>query len=261
MSEGRQERHVVVAGEGAELDLADVVTQMGALLLSAESVETALELVTRSAAAAVPGSLGAGVSVMDERGKRSTGASDPLVEQADALQYELDSGPCLTAWRDRVLVRVDDLRSEPRWPEWSAAVVPLNVISVLSAPLMVGPDSIGAIKVYAGRPDVFDASADRLLQLFAQQAAILLANTRSLIEARGVADQLSVALQTRDLIGQAKGILMAQGATSGDAAFAMLVSASQRSNVKVAEVARQLVASVTRRRQGASGSSGSGPTS
>ena len=66
--------------------------------------------------------------------------------------------------------------------------------------------------------------------------------------ARRLTSQLSDALQTRDVIGQAKGVLMAQGADGDQAAFALLVSASQRSNVKVHEVARQLVASVLSRR-------------
>ena len=267
MGEASQEQRLLAVGEDAgstaePADLDGVLAQMGVLLLSAETVGAALRLVTELAAATVPGSVGAGVSVMDDRGKRSAAASDELVLQADALQYEFDSGPCLTAWRDQVLVRVDDVSVESRWPQWTAAVGRLGVASVLSTPLVAGPDSMGAIKVYGTQAGVFDAHARRVLQLFAQQAAILLATTRSRIEARQLTAQLTAALQSRDLIGQAKGILMAQGAADGDAAFAMLASASQRSNTKLSEVAGLLVESVVRRQQSpAGGSSGPSPTS
>jgi GAF domain-containing protein len=226
-------------------DLGVVLAQMGGVLLSAETVDTAVNLVTRLAAAAIPGSAGAGVTLVDSRGSRTTGASDAMVEEADALQYDLDAGPCLTAWRDRVTVRVDDVEHETRWPQWTAAVADQGVASVLSVPLLAGADCLGAIKVYAREPAAYDAHAEALLSLFAQQAAILLANTQTVANARQLAGQLTEALVTRDLIGQAKGILMAQGAADDHAAFGMLVEASQRSNVKLHEVARRVVASVS----------------
>ena len=173
-------------------------------------------------------------------GKRTTAASDPLVERADALQYQFDSGPCLTAWRDQVSVRVDDTDSETRWPQWTAAVADLGVRAVLSAPLLTQDagttqgTGLGAIKVYSGQPDVYDARAEQLLELFAQQAAILLANTQTLSDARRLSAELTQALNNRDIIGQAKGVLIAQGAANDQAAFQMLVSASQRSNTKIA---------------------------
>ena len=236
-------------GEQDELggDLTGVLARMGGVLLSAETVDTAVGLVTQLAAGAIPGSSGAGVTLVDDRGRRTTAASSSLVEQADALQYQFDSGPCLSAWRDQVVVRVDDVSTETRWPEWTAAVASLGIASVLSTPLVAGPISMGAIKVYSPRAHVYGEPAEELLQLFAEQAAILLANTQTVAEARRLATELTAALQNRDVIGQAKGVLLAQGAPDEQAAFAMLVSASQRSNTKLAEVARQLVASVAAR--------------
>jgi len=227
-------------------ELAGVLTQMGGVLLSLETVDTAVRLVTRLAAEAIPGSVGAGVTLVDARGKQTTAATDDLVERADALQYELDAGPCLTAWRDQVVVRIDEVGNDPRWPQWSQAVGSLGVASVLSAPLLAGPDALGAVKVYARRPHAFNTHAEWLLRLFAEQAAILLANTQTLSEARQLTVHLTDALRTRDVIGQAKGILMGRGAADDAAAFAMLAQASQRSNTKLHEVARRLVASAIR---------------
>lgn len=224
-------------------ELTAVLAQMGAVVLSAETIDTTIELVTTLVARTIPGTSGAGVTLVDARGKRSTAASDPLVEQADALQYQFDSGPCLTAWRDQVRIRVDDTDSETRWPQWTAAVAGLHVWAVLSVPLLTVGAAIGAIKVYSAQPNVYDPRAEQLLELFARQAAILLANTQTLSDARRLSAELTQALNNRDIIGQAKGVLIARGAADDRAAFQMLAAASQRTNTKVHEVARQLVAS------------------
>jgi GAF domain-containing protein len=222
--------------------LAKALARFSAVLLSQESVDTTVQLVTTLAEKTLPGTAGAGVSLMDAVGKRTTAASDPVVKQADLLQYELDEGPCVTAWRDRVPVRIDDTGAERRWPRWTQEVATLGIKAVLSAPMLVADRSIGAIKVYSRQPAAYDEHSEEVLSLFAQQAAILLANVQSYQDAQQLIDQLKVALVSRDLIGQAKGVLIAGGARDEETAFAMLVTASQRANVKVREVARQLVA-------------------
>src|SRR4051794_24970297 len=106
-------------------ELSAVYARMSGLLLSEETVNTALRLVTSLAADTIPGTAGAGVTLVDDGGRKtSAGASDPLVERADSLQYELDEGPCLTAWAQRALIRIDDIPADRRWPQWSAAVEP-----------------------------------------------------------------------------------------------------------------------------------------
>jgi GAF domain-containing protein len=228
-------------------ELPVLLTQIGAVLLSTETVGTTVELVTALATEAIPGAAGAGVTLVDDRITRSMAASNGLVERADALQYQLGDGPCLTAWHNQVTVRVDDVLAEDRWPQWRAAVTEVGVRSVLSVPLVAAGARLGAIKVYSGEPATFDQRAERLLELFARQAAILLANTQTLADARRTNRQLTDALENRDVIGQAKGILLAQGAVDDAAAFAMLVAASQHTNTKLHRVAQQLVESVTSR--------------
>jgi GAF domain-containing protein len=228
-------------------DLTAVLAQMGAVVLSAETIDTTIELVTTLAAETIPSTTGAGVTLIDARGKRSVAASDPMVERADTLQYQFDSGPCLTAWRDQVTVRIDDTDGETRWPQWTAAVAELDMRAMLSVPLVTRGTAIGAIKVYSGQPGAYNARAEHLLELFAQQAAILLSNTQALADARRLSAQLTEALDNRDIIGQAKGVLIAQGAANDKAAFAMLAAASQRSNTKLTEVARRVIASTIRR--------------
>jgi hypothetical protein len=92
-------------------------------LLLTEKVDRAVQLLAKAIKDAVPGTVGAGVSMLDSRGRRtSSGSTDRVVEQADALQYELGEGPCLTAWAAEETVLIDDVRTDPRWPEWAAAV-------------------------------------------------------------------------------------------------------------------------------------------
>ena len=113
---------------------------------------------------------------------------------------------------------------------------------MLSVPLVTSGAAIGAIKVCSGQPAAYNACAERLLELFARQAAILLSNTQALADARRLSAQLIEALNNRDIIAQARGVLIAQGAANDQAAFAMLATASQRSNTKLTEVARRVIA-------------------
>jgi GAF domain-containing protein len=144
------------------------------LLLSRETVDAALRLVTSLAREMLHGTAAAGVTVAAGDQKVTTAGSDPLVETADGLQYGLDEGPCLTAWRERVVVRTDELRTETRWPRWTKAVEPLGLRASLSSPLVTGGKALGVIKVYARESAVYDEHAERLLSLLAQQAVILL---------------------------------------------------------------------------------------
>jgi GAF domain-containing protein len=226
------------------VDLASALSQMAGLVLSRETVDTALELVTSLAATTTPGTLGAAVTVVDEHGKRSKAASNAATERADALQYEFDEGPCLTAWRTQEVVRIDDTTTDGRWPRWNEAASQLGVRSVLSTPLLMREESIGAMKVYCERPHNYGPHDEHVMRLLAAQAAILLANSQSLQEARRPSRQLTEALASRDAVAQATGVLMARGAASAQDAFATLAAAARRTGAPVLEVARALVAAV-----------------
>jgi GAF domain-containing protein len=235
---------------GPPTDLAGALSQMAGLVLSRETVETALELVTALAATATAGTLGAAVTVVDEHGKRSRAASNSAAEQADTLQYEFDEGPCLTAWATREVVRIDDTTTDGRWPRWNEAASHLGVRSVLSAPLLAADESIGAMKVYCERPMNYGPHDEHVMRLLAAQAAILLANSQSLAEARRLSRQLTAALASRDAIAQATGVLLARGAASRQEAFAILAAAARQSDRPVEDVARALLAAVTARTSG-----------
>jgi Arc/MetJ family transcription regulator len=144
-------------------ELAAVFARMAGLLLSEETVDTALGLLSSLARETVPGSSGAGVSIIDDRRRTSSGATDARVRQADDLQYELDEGPCLAAAAERQLVGIDDLTADRRWPRWAAAAAALGLRAAMSAPMVAADMSLGAIKVYAEQPGTFDARSEQLL--------------------------------------------------------------------------------------------------
>jgi len=228
-------------------DLTLALTQMSRVLLAAQTAATAVDLVGVLAVEAIHGAVGAGVTLVDRDGKRSRAASHPLVLEADGLQYEFDAGPCLTAWRERRPVRIADLTTEDRWPEWTAAAAALGVRSMVSVPMVTQDRAIGAIKVYAAEAGVFDNDTDRVLGLFADQAAVLLANTQSIAEARELSATLTEALDDRDVVAQATGIMLAQGAVDVEAGFVMLMAAAHQSGLTIHQVSRDLVDLVSTR--------------
>ncbi len=230
-------------------ELAAVFARMSGLLLSEETVDTALGLLSTLAQEAVPGSSGAGVSIMDERRRRSSGSTDAWVREADALQYQLGEGPCLTAATNRELVRIDDLSRERRWPRWSAAALPLGLLASLSAPMVAADRSLGAIKVYAEQPRAFDQHSEQLLTLFAAQAALLVANVQTYEQATRLSSGMRDAFRQRDVVSMAKGVLMGRHTVDEGTAFGMLLARSQQERSTVARTAQAVVDSAVRRRR------------
>jgi len=222
-------------------DLASALAQMSQVLLSVETENTAVDLVVQVAVQTLPGTGGAGVTLVDPESKHARAASNALVEQADQLQYTYDAGPCLTAWRDQVPVQIADISAEDRWPEWTAAVAALGVRSMLSVPMLSAGRSMGAIKVYSDRLSAYHADSVTILELFAQQAAVLLSNTQTVSDARRLSSQLTAALNDRDVISQATGVLLARGLKDVSAAHESLRAAAKRAGTSLHTVAHEVV--------------------
>jgi GAF domain-containing protein len=238
----------VSEANAAAEELATVFARMSGLLLSQETMSNALRLVTSLARETLPNALGAGVTLLDGSGKRITAqATDPLVERIDALQYELNEGPCLTAWSVGTIVRIDDLAVEQRWPNWVERARPLGMAATLSAPLIADAEAIGALKVYAGQPGVFAERDEKVLAMFADQAAIVVANMHAYESARRLSENLQATLETRDTIALAKGILMGRdGADEGTALTTLAGLAAQRQST-LYEAASATVRTAVRR--------------
>jgi GAF domain-containing protein len=142
--------------------------------------------------------------------------------------------------RGRTVVKVDDYATDGRWPETARRAVDVGVHSSLSLPLLAADDGVGALNLYGASQRVFDGLDDGAAT-FAASAAITLANALAFHRAAELSEQLSEGLESRDVIGQAKGILMARERIDADAAFDRLREMSQHANRKLRDIAAELV--------------------
>ena len=220
--------------------LADLASRLGDLaryLQDQDTVEGTLRGIVDAAVDTVPGARHAGVSVVRERrSMRTIAGSGPLVDRVDQAQIDFGQGPCLTALYEKQTVVLPNMAREERWPLFAARAAELGVGSMLSFQLYVIGDGLGALNLYSPDAHAFTDQSERVGLLFAAHAAVGMADAQKI-------EGLARAVDTRDLIGQAKGILIERHGLTGDQAFALLVRASQRSNTKLVHVAEYLVRS------------------
>ena len=196
-------------------------------------VERTLQSITTAAVTAVPGAEFAAVSLVAGRRVHPRGATSALAEEIDGLQTEYDQGPCLDSLREHYTVRVDDFATEERWPRFAAEAARRGAGSLLSFQLFTDGVNLGALNLYATVPRAFDTDSETVGQIFASHAAIALSAARQ-------EENLRHALDGRDLIGQAKGILMERYRLTAQQAFELLVRASTHTNRKLFDIADEL---------------------
>lgn len=218
----------------------DALDRSAALLVArpqVTSLDDSLARLSRAAVDAVRGAEYAGWTMRRRDGSLSSlGVSHADIAALDALQSELGEGPCVDAARSgsRTLTLVDDLADEAsRWPRFAPAAVDRGVRSLLSFAIAPHDASPGALNLYACEVAAFDAEAKAVAEAFATQAAVAVYGAQTIAG-------LDAAVASRDVIGQAKGILMARHGVGAAEAFGMLVSASQDTNIKLVDVARWL---------------------
>lgn len=223
-------------------ELTTVFARIQNMLLSQEHAATAVHRLAQVAQDLIPSAAGAGVSLIDAHGARtSTGATDDLVEAADKLQYDLGNGPCLSAWATAVPQRINDTTDDDRWPEWSAAAAASGIRSMLSVPLVFQERHLGAMKVYATVGEAFTGHEEQQLGLLAAAAATLLGSAQTRDAPQRLSVELQAGLADRQAIDRATGMLMEQRATDADDAHAVLITASLAQGRPMAEVARQVL--------------------
>lgn len=196
--------------------------------------KTLVEIV-RAAVDLVPGCDEGSISVvMGRRKVSSEAASSDLPRVVDALQEELGQGPCLDAAYEHETVRVPDMAGEQRWPRFCAAAVDAGALGMLSFQLYVHGDNLGALNLFSRTPFAFDDESEHVGLMFAAHAAVA-------YDAAQQQASLSRTVMTRQLIGQAQGILMERHKVTAQQAFAMLIRVSQHRNDKLRDVAERLV--------------------
>ena len=197
-------------------------------------VEATLQRITRAAVDTVPGADECGISYVVRRKDVEPRAwTSELPRIVDALQGRLHQGPCLDAIWDQRVVAVPDVATEERWPRFAREAAELGVGSLLCFQLFVEGDNLGALNLYARSAGAFDAESEDVGLLFAAHAAVALAGAEH-------ESNLRAGMDHRDLIGQAKGILMERYRLTAVQAFDLLVRTSSLTNRKLRDVADEL---------------------
>jgi GAF domain-containing protein len=177
----------------------------------------------------------AGVIITDPQHNLTTVcATGPAPRQLDELQMRMGTGPCLTAARKQIVVRMHDVEADTRWSEFRASALSCDVASMLCVPLHVDEQVLGTLSLYGDKADVFRDGAEPVARMLAALSAVALAESQQ-------RERMERALANRDLIGQAKGILMHRHGIRADAAFEMLRTHSQRTNAKLLTVVERVV--------------------
>lgn len=165
-------------------------------------------------------------------------ATSEVPERADKIQYKVGSGPCLDAIRENDTIRVDDLATDPRWPQFAgAACSELGMHSMLAQILPVDDQVLGALNIYSAKTNAFDAQDEKIIAILGSAAVTAMRAIRH----QEKSDHMERALHTSRRIGVALGILMVTRGVDLDGAWELLSTASQRSNTKVSELADQVV--------------------
>jgi len=215
-----------------------LAAQLGELARSLEAEDDTgamLDEVVAAAVAIIPGVEAASISlVVAHRQITSQHRTGDLPERVDAIQTATGQGPCLDAAYEHEIVRVPDVAHERRWPEFAQRAYEAGAGSMLSFQLYVEGDTLGALNLYNTRPGGFDDESEQVGLLFAGHAAIAFADARKV-------EHLDRAVSSRDLIGQAKGMLMERYRIDADGAFRVLARVSQSTNRPLRDVADELV--------------------
>jgi len=224
---------------------------LGGAVLDHEALRDLLQGVVLLARQSVAGADSVSITVADGDRYRTTNSTAEEALAIDEAQYEGDDGPCLAALRSTRQIQVTVGADTGRWPVFEARARESGVTSVLSSPLLRPPGgAVGALNIYGHGDGGFDDVESHTAQVIAEHAAILVANASALSGAVRVNEELRHAVASREIIGEAKGIIMERQKCTRDQAFEILRRASQRENRKLRELAEELVLRVEARGNG-----------
>jgi GAF domain-containing protein len=234
--------------QSTDRDAASALAQAARTIHREDTLEETLAAIAETARISVPGIDHAGISIVTPKGGiETTAATDPIVWEFDRLQYDLGEGPCLSTMRGTPVVSVPRARHDQRWPRFMPQALRLGLRSQLAVRLFLDDEgTMGALNLYSTSQEEIDPDAEHVAELFASHAAIALHQAREV-------EHLNQALESRKVIGQALGIVMERYGLDENHAFSFLLRASSTSNIKVRDIAAQLVED-THHRHAANGS-------
>ncbi|PRX96182.1 GAF and ANTAR domain-containing protein [Allonocardiopsis opalescens] len=240
MTDTRDNAGELISQRGDEVVAA--LTELATVLTEEESFGATLDRVVELALHAIPGCTAASVTVLDGSGAAATrAATDDRMREVDRQQYDVDDGPCLDAARNQTTNRCDLAEAAERWPKFTSLALGYGMRSYLSVGLGVAGRPVGALNLASADVDGFDALDEAFLVLFSSPATATIIGMRRYAEARALAAQLEQALESRAVIDHAIGVIMAQSQCGTEQAFSILRRASNNRNIKLRDLATEIV--------------------
>jgi GAF domain-containing protein len=217
-------------------DIAASLADSARAINAPESLDETLDAIVGATLVSVPGFDHVGISILHRDGRIETkAATDQVVWELDDLQYRIDDGPCVSAIREGRVVSVPDIRHEQRWSRFvPEAVARTGLQAQLAVNLYVNDQALGGLNLYSTRSASIEPDAVQAAELFATHAALALARARR-------ESDLNQAIVTRQEIGMAIGLTMARFSLDNERAFQFLVRASSTSQIKMRDIAREIV--------------------
>lgn len=215
------------------------------VLLATEGLADFLQDVASRAVVDVPPALSCGVTVRREGEPLTMASSDAFANRLDDIQYSVDDGPCLHALRASETVVISDLDADDRWPVFRSQGLAEGLAATLSAPMIALGQAVGALNLYSKTPHSFDDGASTRAHRFAEQAAGAVALAVTLSHQTQLNAHLEAALASRTTIDQAIGVIMREQRCDAAQAFTILRAASNRRNLKLRDIAAELITKVS----------------
>jgi transcriptional regulator with GAF, ATPase, and Fis domain len=226
--------------------LAETFAEISGVLLAEPNVQRTLDKMCVLLVDTVEGCDHSVVTLVRNQHLDSPAASDDVGPAVDAIQLEVHEGPCVEAITKHHTVVTDDLITELRWPQFSRrAVEATGVRSMMAFRLFVAGDTLGSLNLYSKQPRAFTDESWAVGTIFAAHASVALRAARTKEDLA----RLREVVETRELIGQAKGILMGRGGISSEAAMELLCRGAERLRIELRELARRVVQGEEGKRQ------------
>jgi GAF domain-containing protein len=227
--------------------LRQALDQLADLRSSPVTVEEALERVVATADALF-GVDGTALMLVDrDQALRNLAVSDARAAPLEELQAEHGEGPCVDAFEGKQPVAADDLATEDRWPAFAPAAAGRGLLAVLASPIPYSEQAVGVVTVFAGHPHAWTEAEREAIVAFTELVALLILNAMEASERGKLAGHLQVALDSRVVIEQAKGVLVGRHGLTTRQAFDRLRRQARDQRRPLPEVARAVVSAAEHR--------------
>jgi GAF domain-containing protein len=222
-------------------DVHQALVQLGRLRFGEMNIEEAVREIVHTTHAMFSVD-GAGLMLVDaDQHLRNVAASDERFAHLEDLQIQHQEGPCIAAFDAKELVGVEDLESDARWPAFREAAVARRVRAILASPLPYNQDAVGVVAVVSEQRHPWTPEAELALLAFTDLAALLIASMMQGQQQSELAVQLQTALKSRQVIEQAKGVLMGRDGITPREAYVQLRARARNERRKLVTVCGEVV--------------------